>query len=361
MRWSGAMVAGTLMLFGLAGCGPKAPPPPGKTATSAPAVSEQGFVYTANERGRSISAITLRTGQVRTIAMPFMPHNVQVSSDGRLLLALGSAAEMDATDPAMSMADGSKMVGGRLLMIDTETLAVQSAVDLEVGRHPAHVIIDASGQRVYVSNSADNNVAVIDVARQKVIGEIKTGNFPHGLRISPNGREMYVACVNDNSLTVIDVTQSKAVARIAVGQAPVQVGFTPDGRRAYVSLRDENKVAVIDTARRTKTAAIAVGRAPIQVFVTPDGRYVYVANQGTAERPDNTVSVVDVATNSVTATIETGQGAHGVVVSTDGTRAYIANMADSTVSVIETATHQVLGNIPVGDGPNGITFRGATR
>jgi len=132
MRWSGAMVAGTLMLFGLAGCGPKAPPPPGKTATSAPAVSEQGFVYTANERGRSISAITLRTGQVRTIAMPFMPHNVQVSSDGRLLLALGSAAEMDATDPAMSMADGSKMVGGRLLMIDTETLAVQSAVDLEV-------------------------------------------------------------------------------------------------------------------------------------------------------------------------------------------------------------------------------------
>ena len=331
-------------------------------ATPAPAVmSEEGVVYTANERGNSISAIDVSTGHVRNIATPLTPHNVQVSRDGKLLLAVGPAADRTATQSPMKMTDGGKMVRGRLLIIDTETLAVDSAVDIEIGRHPAHVIIDAEGKRAYATNSEDNNVLVIDVAQRQVIGEIKTRKFPHGLRMSPNGREIYVANVDDDSVSVIDTVQSKEVARIPVGKAPVQAGFTPDGGRAYVSLRDENNVAVIDTAQRKKVATIAVGRNPIQVFVTPDGQYVYVANQGTETDPDNTVSVIETATNSVVATIVTGKGAHGVVVSDDGKRAFITNIVDNTVSVIDTATQKVIKTIKVGGGPNGITFRGANR
>lgn len=316
----------------------------------------EGFVYTANERGNSISAIDVGTGQVKNIVTRITPHNVQVSRDGRLLLAVGSVADMTAK---MKMTDDSKMERGRLLIIDAETLAIESAADIEIGRHPAHVIIDAQGKLIYVTNSEDDNVLVIDVAQKKVIGDIKTGKFPHGLRMSPNGREIYVANVNDNSVSVIDVAQSKEVTRIPVGKAPVQVGFTPDGGRAYVSLRDENSVAMIDTAQRKKIATIAVGRNPIQVFVTPDGHSVYVANQGTEADPDNTVSVIETANNSVIATIETGKGAHGIVISDDGRYAFIANTVDDTVSVIDTETRKVINNIKVGKGPNGITFKSA--
>lgn len=207
----------------------------------------EGFVYTANERGHSISAIDVGTGQVTTIITRITPHNVQISRDGRLLLAVGPVADMTAK---MKMTDASKMARGRLLIIDAQTLAVESAADMDIGRHPAHVIIDAQGKLAYVTNSEDDNVLVIDVAHKKVAGEIKTGNFPYGLRMTPNGREIYVANVNDNSVSAIDVAQSIEVTRIPVGKAPVQVSFTPDGGRAYVSLRDENNVAVIDTAQR---------------------------------------------------------------------------------------------------------------
>lgn len=333
-----------------------------RAATPPPTVrSEEGFVYTANERGNSISAINVSTGQISNIATPFTPHNVQVSRDGRLLLAVGPVADMAATKSPMKMTAGGKMAPGRLLILDAETLAVGTAANIEIGRHPAHVVIDAQGKRAYATNSEDNNVLVIDVAEKKVIGEIKTGRFPHGLRMSPNGREIYVANVNDNSVSVIDLVQSKEATRIPIGKAPVQVGFTPDGGRAYVSLRDENNVAVINTAQRRKVATIAVGRNPIQVFVTPDGRYVYVANQGTEADPANSVSVIDIETNDVIATIETGKGAHGVVVSNDGKRVFIANIVDNTVSVIDTATQKLIKTVKVGDGPNGITFRAANR
>lgn len=323
------------------------------------AMSKEGFVYTANERANSISAIDVSTGQVKHIATRIAPHNVQVSRDGRLLLAVGPVADMAAHKAPIEMTDGGKMERGRLLILDAGTLSVATASDIEIGRHPAHVIIDAQGKLAYVTNSEDDNVLVIDVAQKKVADEIKTGAFPHGLRMSPNGREIYVANVNDNSVSVIDVSQSKEVSRIPVGKAPVQVSFAPDGARAYVSLRDENNVAVIETAQRKTIAAVAVGRNPIQVFVTPNGRYVYVANQGTEADPESTVSVIDTETNDVIATIETGKGAHGVVVSDDGKRAFIANIVDNSVSVIDTATQNVIRNITVGEGPNGITFRGA--
>ena len=331
--------------------------PPRVTAS---ATSETGFVYTANERGNSISVIDLSTGQVKDVATRITPHNVQVSRDGRRLLAVGPVAPMTGNQSQMKMNDG-EMARGRLLILDAETLAVASGTEIEIGRHPAHVIIDAQGKRAYATNSEDNNVLVIDVEQKQIVGEFKTGEFPHGLRISRDGREIYVANVEDNSVSVIDIAQSKEVTRIPVGKAPVQVGFTPDGRHAYVSLRDENSVAVINTAQRRKIATVAVGRNPIQVFATPDGRYVYVANQGTDTDPDNTVSVIETANNSVVATIVTGRGAHGVVASDDGQLIFITNIVDDTVSVIDTATQNVTRNIKVGKGPNGITFRSVHR
>lgn len=338
------------------------------TSVAAPAVAAtEGFVYTANERGNSISAIDIGTGQVRTIATSFTPHNVQISRDGRWLLAVGSAAEMTANKTAMDMsaggkADDGKTAPGRLMIFDAATLGVETAANIEIGRSPAHVIVDAQGQRAYATNSDDDNVMVIDIQQKKVVAVVKVGGAPHGLRMSPNGKEIYAANVNDNSVSVIDVAKSAEIMRIAVGKAPVQVAFTPDGGRAYVSLRDENAVAVIDTVQRKMIASVElVGRNPIQVFVTPDGRHAYIANQGTETNPDNRVSVIDIRTNHLIDTILTGKGAHGVVISGDGKRVFISNITESTVSVIDTSTRQVIATIKVGEGPNGITFRTSDR
>lgn len=347
-----------LILLALVACSSPDRTPPDKMTSDR---LETGFVYTANERGNSISVIDLSTGQVKDIATRITPHNVQVSRDGRRLLAVGPVAAMTGDHSQMKMNGGGEMARGRLLILDAETLAVAGAADIEIGRSPAHVVVDAQGKLAYATNSEDDNVLVIDVEQKKIVGEFQTGKFPHGLRISPEGREIYAANVKENSVSIIDITQPKKVTQIPVGKAPVQVAFTPDGRNAYVSLRDENSVAVVDTAQRRKIATVTVGRNPIQVFATPDGRYVYVANQGTETNPDNTVSVIETANNSVVATIVTGKGAHGVVASDDGKLIFIANIGDDTVSVIDTATQKVTRNIKVGNGPNGITFRSANR
>lgn len=354
----------TTLLITAAACGggerDRAPAPDSSAAAAVPEHLGDGLVFTADEGSNSISRVDLRSGQVTRLGLPIGPHNVQASSEGRLLLAVGPAA----TDgvPSERGAEGGRQhgetasAGGRLVILATDSLGGRLAVEVEIGQHPAHVIIGSGNRLAYTTNSGDNSVIVVDLEQRQAVDTIATGVFPHGLRLSPDGHEIYVACVDDNSISVIDTESAREVARIPVGRAPVQVGFTPDGRRAYVTLRDENAVAVIDVAARRRIASIPVGRSPIQLFATPDGRFVYVANQGTETVPDSTVSVIDTQQNAVVQTLITGRGAHGVVASDDGSRVFIANSFANTVSVIDVASHRVIGSVGVGENPGGITY-----
>lgn len=309
----------------------------------------QGFVYTANEHGNSVSMIELSSGRVTTADVRISPHNLQISADKRLLLVTGPLA-------AGKRGHGHADEGGRLLIFDAHDLAAGPRADIAVGRHPAHVVIDRAGQRAFVTNSEDATVSVIDVASGKAIKTIATGAYPHGLRLGPDDAQLYVANVKDGTVSVIDATALAEVARIPVGATPVQVGFVPDGSRVFVSLRDENAVAVVDAVTHKAIAKIAVGRGPIQVYSTPDGREVYVANEGTANDPGETVSVIDVAGRHVAATITTGKGAHGVVASRDGGYMFVSNIYADSVSAIDTKSREVVAVFEVGKGPNGITF-----
>ncbi len=320
-------------------------------------VETGGTVYSANEGDNSISAIELGTGSVETVQIGVSPHNVDRTPDGRLLLAVGSAA----SDHAHGSDDqGHADAGnGLLVVLDPQQLS-QPVGTVEVGAHPAHVVADRSG-RAYVSLSGGNEIAFVDLAAASVIEHITTGAYPHGLRLNPDESELYVANVEDGSVSVIDTQELTEVARIPVGAAPVQVGFTPSGDQVYVSLRDENRVAVIDTASREVTNRIDVGPNPIQMFATPDGAYVYVANQGTEAEPNDTVSVIEIESGNVIETITTGSGAHGVSASADGAFVFVTNIADDSVSIIDVASQEVLKTVPVGDRPNGIVYAGSNQ
>jgi len=312
-----------------------------------------GLVYSANEGDNSISAISLGGGSVETVHVPVSPHNVDLTPDGTLLLAVGSAAAAGGHGDAHAGADADAG-DGLLAVLDPQRLS-GPVTTVEVGAHPAHVVADRSG-RAYVSLAGGNEIAVVDLAKAAVIGRIATGTYPHGLRLSPDEAELYVANVEDGSVSVINTQSLAEVARIPVGAGPVQVGFTPSGEQVYVSLRDQDAVAVVDTASRRVTARIDVGPNPIQLVVTPDGNLVYVANQGTETRLNDTVSVIATASGEVIKTLTTGRGAHGVSVSADGGFVFVTNIADDSVSVIEIDAQAVIATVPVGDRPNGIVY-----
>ncbi len=328
-----------------------------------------GDVFTANEGGGSISRIDLTTGRVTTFAIGFLPHNVQVSADGRRILAVGSlpgamsgmgGATAPPTIEGSVQGRQTEAPQGQVLSLTAAASDTVGALRIAIGREPAHVISDAVGSRAYTTSGEADAVIVVDLARGRITDTIATAAGPHGLRARPDGRELYVAGTKDNAVSVIDVASQREVARVRVGRAPVQVAFLPDGARAYVTLRDDNAVAVLDTRTRRVLATIPVGRGPIQLIAGLDGRQVYVANQGTETEPDSTVSVIDTRRGAVVRTLIVGRGAHGVAMSGDGDLVFVTNTFAGTVSVINTMAQHVIATVLVGAGPGGITYRAPT-
>lgn len=313
-------------------------------------------VYVADEGSDSVSVIDVASRtRVAVVEVGESPHNVQVSPDGTLAWVTNDGARgKDEAHKTMSSGEHGDMNDrGEVWAIDTATDTVVGKV--QVGKHPAHVVLGPDGRYAYVTNGGEDTVSVVDVAARKVVSTIPVGAYPHGIRVSPDGRYAYVANLKGGTVSVIDTATREEAARIPAGKGPAQVGFTPDGRYAFVSLSQENAVAVIDPKVRKVVRRIGVGSGPIQVYATPDSRLLFVANQGARKAPGRTVSVIEVGRLAVVKSIETGPGAHGVAVSGDGRYAYVTNIYAGTLSILDVARLEVAATVPVGEEPNGVS------
>ena len=67
-------------------------------------------------------------------------------------------------------------------------------------------MVTAQGQvRIIQTNSAGDNVHVIDPVTNKVVGEISGIERAHGAAASPDGRHLYVANESDDTVDVVDM------------------------------------------------------------------------------------------------------------------------------------------------------------
>src|ERR1700740_2088073 len=62
--------------------------------------------------------------------------------------------------------------------------------------------------RIIQTNSAGDNVHIIDPATNKVVGEIRDIEVSHGAAIAPDGSRIYVS---DEALSTLDVVEAKSL------------------------------------------------------------------------------------------------------------------------------------------------------
>ena len=84
-----------------------------------------------------------------------------------------------------------------------------------------------------------------------------------GLAVTPNGKSVYVANTGDNTVSVIDTALNLAMATVPVGHYPQGVAVTRDGSRVYVANTNDNTMSVIDTATNLVVATVPVGHGPL--------------------------------------------------------------------------------------------------
>src|ERR1700680_4758933 len=185
--------------------------------------------------------------------------------------------------------------------------------------------------RIVQTNSAGDNIHIIDPATNKVVGEIKGIEAPHGVAVSPDGSRIYISEEAENTLVVIDGKTLQVTKKIPLSGNPNLIDMTPDGRWIYVAIAQSwndlsdfpqikaaasGGVDVIDTASLQNVKTIPIRGGIHDLNVTPDGKYVIAGSVRAAKPPANAMFVIDTRTNEIAWTLSMNRGPSPMAVST---------------------------------------------
>ncbi len=153
----------------------------------------------------------------------------------------------------------------------------------------------ASSVRIIQTNSAGDDVSIIDPASNKVVGTIHGIEVNHGAAAAPDGSRYYISNEGQSTLDVVDQKTLKILKSIPLTAHPNNISIGKDGKRVYVSIaRAPGAVDVIDTASMTLAKSIPVNGAVHNTYVTPDGKWVVAGSI-----PTKTITVIDAKAETV--------------------------------------------------------------
>lgn len=174
--------------------------------------------------------------------------------------------------------------------------------------------------KLYVANSAGNDIHVIDTATNRVIKRVEVGPQPHGLVASAGGERLFITIENvqadEGELLWFDPIADRVTRRMKVGPRPNQLACTPDGKLAYVPC-DDASWWVIDTIKGEVITRIATGGRPHNTLSSPDGKRMYLGPKGSYH-----VLIADARSHKLLGEIPLSDAPRPIAVSKDETRLY---------------------------------------
>jgi len=251
----------------------------------------------------------------------------------------------------------------------------------------------AAAAPIFVLNSQDASVSVIDPVTWKETQRFHTGKEPHHLYLTPDEKSLIIANAMGDSLTFVDPktavvqrtvrgildpyhlrfspdmkwlvivanrlnhvdlyrwngTEPVLAKRISTGKTPSHVWIDSKSTTAYASMQESNELIAIDLATESIKWRIKTGSLPADVFGTPDDKLLLVGMTG-----GKGVEVYDVsaAAPKLVKTIPTGAAAHAFRNMGDKRHVLVSNRVANTISKIDFQTLTVVDQFPAPGGPD---------
>lgn len=293
----------------------------------APAIAaDKGMAYVSNQNG-DVTVIDLNTLEtVGDITAGGSPRGIGVTADGKLLITAnrddGNITVIDrktgkllkripiGENPEFVRIRGNQAfvsfepasVGGpppkpgsaeaialeKQREEDDEEPAQVAVVDLIKGKVIRSIVggmetegieFSADGKHIVVTNEADENLTVHEIATGKLVKTIDTreyGNRPRGVKMAPDGKS-YVATIEyGNKLVVLD-SKFDVKKVVPTGEVPYGVAFDRKGEKLFVALARGKALQVFDAKTYQEIKQVPTGDRCWHFTFTPDDSQILVA------------------------------------------------------------------------------------
>jgi len=211
----------------------------------------------------------------------------------------------------------------------------------------------AATVRIIQTNSAGDDVSIIDPVTNKVVGTIHGIEVNHGAAAAPDGSNYYISNEGDSTLDVVDQKTLKVTRKIPLTGHPNNIAISKDGKRVYVSIAvAPGAVDVIDTPSMEKVKSIPVKGAVHNTYVTPDGKFVV---SGSIQ--SKTITVIDQKTEEPvwSLTMDLGIRPMTFMANPDGSTKWIFAQLSGLngFAVVDFVTHKEVNRIHLPELPPG--------
>ena len=125
------------------------------------------------------------------------------------------------------------------------------------------------GAPVFVLNSLDGDVSVIDSITWTEIKRIPTGREPHHLYLTPDEKSVIVANAGSDSLTFIDPRTAEVQRTLRGIRDPYHLRFSPDMKWFVTAANRLNHIDIYswDGSNPTLAKRIPTGKTPSHLWI----------------------------------------------------------------------------------------------
>lgn len=222
---------------------------------------------------------------------------------------------------------------------------------IPTGKEPHHLYMTPDEQSVIVANAMSDSLTFIDPRTAEVQRTLTGIVDPYHLRFSPDMRWFVTAAnrLNHVDIYLWDARQLVLQKRIPTGRTPSHLWIDSKSTTVYVTMQDSDELVAIDLATQALRWRVRTGPMPADVFGLTGDRQLLVANTG-----GDSVELFDVSGRQPVRlrSVRTGEGAHAFRALGDGRHVLLSNRVANTVSKIDLHSLQVVREYAVPGGPD---------
>ncbi|MFM2118592.1 MAG: hypothetical protein RL722_60 [Pseudomonadota bacterium] len=225
------------------------------------------------------------------------------------------------------------------------------------GKEPHHLYLAPDEKSLLVANAMSDSLTLVDPRTGDIQRTIPDIVDPYQLKFSPDMKWFVTAANRLNHVDIYKVNRSSApggfdltlAKRVPAGKTPSHLNIDTKSTVIYASLQDSDQLMAIDLATQTPRWTIPVGKMPADVYLTADDKTLLVGLTG-----DSVVEAYDVSVSpaKLIKRIPTGEGAHAFRAWGDKRHVLVSNRVANTISRIDSQNLVTVDTYPAPGGPD---------